>query len=86
VTQGDNVGQAYTFEVNLTQQGNQISGGNGGIQISGSVQGDTAVLNYVQPALGYTGTFVWTMTSSDSAAGTFTNSYPNSGTSSLQRL
>lgn len=86
VTEGSNAGQTFTFDVSLSQQGDQISGGNSGIQISGVVNGDTAILEYVQPALGYTGTFTWTMVGPNQAAGTFTNSYPNAGTSNLQRL
>lgn len=86
VTEGANAGRTYTFDVALSQQDNRVAGGNSGIQISGTVQGDTATLEYVQPALGLRGTFVWTMVSPDQAAGTFTNSYPNAGTSTLQRL
>ena len=87
VTQGSNVGQTYTFDVSLNQNGNVIAGGNSGILISGRVEGTTAYLEYSQPALGYSGTFTWTMAGGGgSAQGTFTNSYPNAGTSSLVRL
>ncbi len=86
VTSGSNAGQSYSFDVVLTQNGNQISGGNSGIHMTGVARGDTATVSYVQPALGYSGTFVWTMVSSHQATGSFTNSYPNAGTSTLQRL
>lgn len=86
VTQGSNAGETFTFDVALSQQGNRITGGNGGIQISGTVEGDVATLQYVQPALGLSGAFVWTMVSPDRAEGTFTNSFPNAGNSTLVRL
>lgn len=86
VTEGSNLGEVYTFDVSLTQDGNRLSGGSSGISMSGTVDGDTATLQYEQAALGYSGTFVWTMIGPGQAAGTFTNSFPNSGTSTLQRL
>jgi hypothetical protein len=86
VTEGSNVGDTFTFDVTLTQNGNQLSGGNNGIQMSGTVSGDTALVQYAQPALGYTGTFIWTMVAPGEATGSFTSSYPNSGTSTLHRL
>ena len=86
IMEGANAGRTYTFDVSLEQRGNRLSGGNGGIQLTGVVTGDTATVEYVQPALGLQGTFVWTMTDPNRATGTFTNSYPNSGTSTLERL
>ena len=85
VTSGSGAGQTYTFDVTLVQSGNQLTGGNSGIQISGSVNGQTATATYTQPALGITGTFEWTFLSSGNAAGTFTSSVPNAGTSQLVR-
>jgi hypothetical protein len=84
VTTGNGAGQTFSFEVTLTQSGNSLSGGNSGIQMSGVVSGATATLTYVQPALGLTGTFNWTM-SGGAASGTFTSSVPNAGTSQLVR-
>ena len=86
VTEGSNAGQSFSFEVTLVQDGKQVSGGNSGIQMAGVVSGDTALLEYSQPALGYTGTFIWTMVSEDRATGSFTSSHPNAGTSTLLRL
>jgi hypothetical protein len=86
VTEGSNIGQTYTFDVRLSQTGAIVTGGNSGIAISGRVEGATASLAYGQPALGYSGTFTWTMNSSGVAQGSFTNSYPNAGTSSLVRI
>jgi hypothetical protein len=86
VTQGAGVGQTHVFVVSLTQQGDQLSGGNSEIVISGYVSGQTAVAGYVQPPLGYTGTFTWTMSNDGNAYGSFTNSLPNAGTSTLMRL
>jgi hypothetical protein len=86
VTEGASTGQAFSFDVALSQDGDRISGGNSGIQMSGVVLGDTATLNYVQPALGFSGTFVWTMIAPGQAEGTFTSTAPNAGTSTAQRL
>jgi hypothetical protein len=86
VLEGSNSGQTFSFEVRLSQSGSTITGGNSGIAITGYVEGLTAFANYVQPALGYTGTFTWTMASNELAQGSFTNSYPNAGSSSLFRL
>jgi hypothetical protein len=86
ITEGEGAGQTYSFDVSLEQDGNALSGGNDGIQITGTVTGDTATVGYVQPAHGLQGTFVWTMTGDGVATGAFTSSYPNSGTSVLERL
>jgi hypothetical protein len=85
VTEGSGAGQTFTFDVTLTQTGNEIGGGNGGIVMTGSVSGTTASVSYTQPALGLTGTFIWTMGANGNATGTFTSSVPNSGTSQLIR-
>jgi hypothetical protein len=86
VTGGANAGESFTFDVSLVQQGATLTGGNDEIVLSGYVTGETAVIEYVQPALGYAGTFVWTKLGPNQAQGTFTNSYPNSGTSTITRL
>jgi hypothetical protein len=86
ITSGSGAGQTFTFDVSLQQTGNTISGGNAGIQINGSVSGQTATVTYTQPALGHTGTFSWTLVSAARAEGTFTSSVPNAGISILQRL
>ncbi len=85
VTSGTGAGQTFSFEVTLTQSGSQLSGGNSGILIQGQVEGRTAWATYTQPALGLTGTFSWTMSSAGAAAGSFTSSVPNAGTSQLVR-
>jgi hypothetical protein len=86
ITDGENTGQTYSFDVSLEQRGNRLTGGNGEIQMTGVVTGDTAMVDYIQPALGLNGTFVWTMTDQNRATGRFTNSSPNSGTSVLERM
>ena len=86
ITSGAGTGQSFTFDVSLQQTGNRITGGNAGIQIDGTVSGQTATVTYTQPALGHTGGFTWTLVSAARAEGTFTSSLPNSGSSILQRL
>ncbi|HEX5140344.1 MAG TPA: hypothetical protein VFX19_05350 [Dehalococcoidia bacterium] len=86
VLSGAGAGQSFSFDIVLRQNGTQISGGNAGMQIGGYVTGNVATLNYIQPSTGYSGTFVWTQAAPGVAQGTFTSSYPNSGTSTLQRL
>ena len=86
MTQGPGTGQSFTFDISLQQTGNTISGGNSGLQITGSVDGQTASVTYTQPAIGHTGSFTWTMVTATRAEGTFSSSLPNAGTSTLQRL
>lgn len=79
-------GQPFSFDVQLVQSGSTLSGSGSGLVISGVVGGRTATLQYSQPALGYTGSFVWTMAADgSSASGTFTSSAGNAGTSILAR-
>ena len=85
VTDGTNTGNHYSFDVFLAQDGNRLSGGNGNIKLTGTITGDTATIAYVQPALGYEGTFVWKLVDADRAEGLFTSSAPNSGASVLKR-
>lgn len=85
VTSGSGAGQTFSFEVTLTQNGGLLSGGNSGIVIQGQIEGRTATATYTQPALGLTGTFSWTMSAEGNAAGSFTSSVPNAGTSQLVR-
>ena len=85
VTDGAGAGQTFTFDITLNQTGNVISGGNGGIIMSGTVSGQTATVSFSQPALDITGTFVWTMGAGGNASGSYTSSVPNSGTSQLIR-
>ena len=86
VTAGEGAGQTFTFDVVLAQSGATLSGGNAQISLSGTVSGDTATVQFTQPSLGYSGTFVWTLTGRDAASGSFSSSVPNSGTSQLVRL
>lgn len=86
VTEGVGTGEAFSFDVALAQDGDRLTGGNSGILLDGVVNGDTATLQYSQPALGFTGTFVWTVVAPGRAEGTFTSTAPNSGTSTAQRL
>ncbi len=83
VEEGVGAGQTFTFDVSLNQSGNRVSGGNSGIQIEGIVTGQTALLTYAQPALGYSGTFTWFLGTDGTIAGRFTGSVPNSGRSEL---
>jgi hypothetical protein len=86
VTSGNGMGQTYTFDLQLSQAGAQISGSGSGLTLSGRVDGATAYVSYAQPALGYTGSFIWTMSGDGaSASGSFTNSSPNQGQSSMTR-
>jgi hypothetical protein len=86
VMSGAGTGQSFSFDIVLRQNGTQITGGNAGMLVSGYVTGNVATLNYIQPSTGYSGTFVWTQSAPGVAQGTFTSSYPNSGSSTLQRL
>ena len=85
VTEGAGAGQTFTFDVTLTQVGNVLSGGNGGIVMNGTVSGTTASVSFTQPALGISGSFTWTMGAGGNATGTYTSSVPNAGTSQLVR-
>jgi hypothetical protein len=85
VTSGANSGQTFTFDVVIIQVGSYISGGNTGLFLNGRVEGETARVDYVQPALGLSGEFEWTMQPSGTATGTFTSSLPNRGSSRLTR-
>jgi len=87
VLQGRGAGQTYTFQVAITQSGSALSGGAAGdINLSGTVAGNIATVEFNQPGLGFTGIFIWTLGADGNAAGTFTSSVPNSGTSQLVRL
>jgi hypothetical protein len=85
VSQGQGVGQTFTFDVTLVQSGSRLSGGNSGLVIDGTVSGRTATASFVQPALGHTGTFSWSMRADGNAEGSFSSSVPNSGSSRLVR-
>ena len=85
MTSGSGTGQTFAFDVQLTQSGSTLSGGNSGMVITGTVQGNTAQAQFVQPQLGYTGTFTWTMSGDGNAYGTFTSTAGNAGTSALIR-
>ena len=85
VTQGVGAGESFAFDVVLQQNGGLVTGGNGGVQISGRVDGQTATLTYRQPELGYTATFTLTLVDGMWGGGTFTSSV-NAGTSTLHRL
>jgi hypothetical protein len=86
VTSGSGAGSVFTFDVVLVQSGSVVEGGGGGLQIFGTVDGQTAQVQFSQPAQGYVGAFAWTLSSPDRAAGSFTTSGLNSGTSELIRL
>ncbi len=85
VTSGEGTGQTYTFDITLSQTGDRLQGGNGGITINGIVEGSTASATFTQQDLSITGTFVWTLTIDGSATGSFSTSVPNSGPSQLLR-
>ena len=87
VTNGAGAGQSFSFDVQLSQSGNAISGGNSGIVINGSVQGRTATAQFSQPSLGHSGSFTWTLSNDGrSGSGSFSSTVPNSGQSTLIRL
>jgi hypothetical protein len=85
ITAGEGAGQSYSFDVSLQQRGNAISGGNDGIRVDGRAEGQTAMLTYRQPELGYTATFTWTLVNGSWGGGAF-KSAVNSGTSLLLRV
>jgi hypothetical protein len=85
VTSGAGAGQTYSFDITLTQSGTALQGGGPEIVLSGSVHGDEAVVEFRQPTTGYTGSFVWRLTGSDRASGSFVTSVPNGGVSTLIR-
>jgi hypothetical protein len=85
ITDGAGVGQSYSFDVSLEQNGRRISGGNDGIRVDGTAEGRTVTLTYRQPALGYTATFTWTLINGSWGGGAFTSAV-NAGTSLLQRV
>jgi hypothetical protein len=86
VTAGSGAGSTFRFDVVLTQAGSVLSGGSATIQVIGTVEGETAQLQFSQPAQGYTGTFTWTLSSASRATGAFTTAGVNSGVSELIRL
>ena len=86
VRTGSGTGSTFTFDVVLTQAGSVLSGGGSSIQLVGTVEGNTAQVQFAQPAQGYTGTFTWALSSADRATGTFTTAGVNSGVSELVRL
>jgi hypothetical protein len=85
VTEGSGAGQSVSFDIELRQVGDVVSGGNSEISLSGQVQGDRAVMQFVQPALGYRGSFDWTI-SSGGGTGSFSTSVPNRGVSMITPL
>jgi hypothetical protein len=86
ITNGTGAGQTFSFDVTLNQAGSQISGGNAGLVLNGGLSGRTATVQFSQPSLGHTGTFVWSMDASGNAAGMFVSSVPNTGSSQLIRM
>jgi len=78
-------GQVNSFDIELQQAGDAVSGGNSEIRVTGQIDGNTVRAQFVQPALGYSGTFTWNLQGS-SGSGTFTSSVPNSGVSQITRL
>jgi len=85
ITEGAGAGMVASFDVDLQQAGNAVTGGNSEIRLTGQIEGNTVRAQFVQPALGYSGTFVWNLQGS-SGSGTFTSSVPNAGVSQLTRL
>ena len=85
VTEGEGAGLVVSFDVDLRQSGSTVSGGNDEISLSGQVEANTARVQFVQPRLGYTGTFLWLLNASG-GSGTFSSSVPNRGTSQLVRM
>ena len=87
VEEGTGVGQAFAFDVAITQTGAALSGSAPGVIVfTGTVVANFVTVEFSQPTLGVTGIFIWTMQPDGSATGTFTSSIPNSGTSHLERL
>jgi hypothetical protein len=86
VSYGPGTGSSFPFDLSLTQQGSQLSGGGNGLQLSGVIDGATVSASYSQ-SNGTTGTFSWTAgADGNTLAGSFTNSSGNGGDSVGQRL
>jgi len=85
VTTGQGSGTVVSFDVSLQQNGTTVTGGNGELNLSGRMEGNTLRAQFVQPGLGYTGTFTWQLDASG-GSGEFTTSVPNGGSSQLLRL
>jgi membrane peptidoglycan carboxypeptidase len=85
VTEGPNAGQARTFNVVLVQEGGVLLGSGQGIQLSGTVSGSTAQVDFIYGQSGGAGKMVWTLTDDDRAQGTFTLG-DDKGTSQLTFL
>ena len=85
VTEGQGAGLVVNFDVDLRQDGSAVSGGSGDITLTGVVEGRQVRMQFTQPRLGYTGTFLWSLDGTGRGSGTFSTSVPNSGTSVLTR-
>ena len=86
VLEGANTGSTYTFDVVLAESGGRLEGGGDGLVLAGTVNGSSATVEFAQPALGFSGTFTWTLHGPDQATGTFNTNAPNAGTSTLVRV
>jgi hypothetical protein len=86
VSEGAGAGQVFSFDVVLLQSGDRVFGGNAELSLEGTVNGDTLMVRFNQPHLGYSGQFTWVMTNSSRGVGSFRSSAPNSGQSTIVRL
>jgi hypothetical protein len=85
VTTGQGSGTVVSFDITLQQNGSTVTGGNGELNLSGRMEGNTLRAQFLQPGLGYSGTFTWQLDASG-GSGQFTTSVPNGGSSQLLRL
>lgn len=85
ITSGNGAGTVVSFDITLQQTGSLVSGGNNDLSVSGRMDSGMLIAQFVQPALGYSGTFRWRLDASG-GVGEFASSVPNSGTSRLVKL
>ena len=85
VTTGQGSGTVVSFDVSLQQNGAAVTGGNNELNLTGRMEGNMLQAQFVQPGLGYSGTFTWRLDGSG-GFGEFVTSVPNGGSSQLLRL
>lgn len=85
VANGREAGEVEVHDIRLSQNGSRVNGGNAELLIHGTIDGETANLQYGHRTLGYTGVFSWRILPNGSAYGSFKESPPRQGTSQVLR-
>lgn len=86
VTTGQDAGQAYVFDVTLSESGGVISGSGGGLTLRGTRSGDTVSVTFTRAGAA-TGSFRWEIRPDGSLFGFFEDhGAANSGTSIANRV